>query len=153
MKKVLGVFVVGLALGFLSFGAAQKFGVYTGYPGGIGGHYFMGDMRVSVGIPFFYGFGVDASLDMIMGRGMMDMSMENPFSYYYGGGVGGSFYSVVGVSVMSVYPHMLAGLEFDLPGSNMSVFSEVNVGPMFSFGSLFGGFAVGYGGKVGVNFR
>ena len=131
MKKFLVAFV---AIMIFSMASAAKdyFGVYAGYPGGLGVQYTMNDsLRIGVGIPFFYGgFGIDAAVDLFLGGDALDKA--NPaLNWYYGAGLGAFYYgtSVLGASysVIALFPHGLAGINYDLsPG--LSLFFEADLG-------------------------
>jgi len=153
MKKVaVAIFAVAV-LAFLGFGSAQKYGFYSGYPGGIGGMMFFDNLRLSVGLPFWYGFGIEGGIDMMLGGGAI--SKEQPLSYYYGAGADAAFYAgYFGYSAFGFDAHGIGGLEFKF-GDNMSLFSEalLGVGYVGVTGcSACSGFAPVYGGKVGLYF-
>ena len=148
MRKVLIVAGLMMALSFAS--AKGYFGVFTGYPEAIGVQYSMDTgMRLSLGLPFFGGFGVAGSADMILGSG--DLGVENmDLSYYYGAGASAFFVSYVGYSDVGANFHGLAGMEWLIPNTSFGVFWEGQLGVEYGTWSHFGPF---FGGRVGVNFH
>jgi len=149
MRKVL--MVAGLMM-VLSFASAKAyFGVFAGYPEAIGVQYTMdSNMRFSVGLPVFGGFGIAGSADMMLGSGPLGVEGMD-LNYYYGAGVSAFFVNYAGWgSDFGVNGHGLAGIEWMIPDSSLGVFWELQLG--IQFGSLTG-FGPFYGGRVGVNFH
>ncbi len=149
MKKVLVIAGLMMALSFAS--AKSYFGVFTGYPEALGLQYTMdNNMRFSLGLPIFGGFGVAGSVDMLMGSGALGVEGMD-LDYYYGAGASAFFvsYSVLG-SDFGVNGHGLAGIEWMLPESNIGIFWELQLGVQFGSLTKFGPF---YGGRLGVNFH
>jgi len=149
MRKA--VLIAGLMMA-LSFASAKSyFGVFTGYPEAIGVQYTMDSgMRFSIGLPFFGGFGVAGSVDMILGGD--SLGVENmDLSYYYGAGASAFFvnYAYYG-SAFGVNGHGLAGIEWVLPNSNIGIFTEAQLG--VEYDSYFG-ISPFFGGRFGVNFH
>jgi len=153
MRKIVGVVMLMAVLAFGSFGMAQKFGVYTGYgyDGLIGGQYYSGNLRLSVGITPIVGFGVMGSVDYIFDK--IALSDEEPISFYYGAGAGAGFMSFLGVSGFMIQGHGLGGIMYDLSNSNMSLFAELGVGPEMLMIGSYTGFTFGYDVKFGVTFK
>jgi len=148
MRKA--VLIAGLMMA-LSFASAKSyFGVFMGYPEAIGVQYTMDSgMRFSLGVPFFTGFGVAGSVDMILGGGSLDVENMD-LSYYYGAGASAFFRTFYGVSDIGFNAHGLAGIEWMLPNSNLGIFSELQLGLEYGTYSNFGPF---FGGRFGVNFH
>ena len=81
-----------------------------------------------------------------------DFSGQNlgGLSPYYGFGLGAGV-SLGSVTGVSVYPHVLGGLSFNVTAP-LSVFAELNAGPYISIGTNTDvGF--GYGARIGLNYR
>ncbi|WP_457637273.1 hypothetical protein [Oceanithermus sp.] len=149
MRKILVIAGLVMALSFAS--AKGYFGVFAGYPETLGAQYTMdNNMRFSLGLPFFGGFGVVGSADMILGSGPLGVEGMD-LSYYYGAGASAFFvsYPIIG-SDFGLNGHGLAGLELMLPNSNLGIFWELQLG--VGYGSLTG-FWPFYGGRLGVNFH
>lgn len=84
---------------------------------------------------------------------LSDLSGQNfgGLSPYYGFGLGagvglGSFTGV------SIYPHALAGLRYNIVGGPLSVFGELNAGVRISVGSGTG-VGVGTGVRIGLDYQ
>ena len=82
-----------------------------------------------------------------------DLSAQNfgGLSPYYGFGLGagvgiGSFTGV------AIYPHVLAGLKYNLVGGPISVFGEVNAGVGISVGSATS-VGIGTGVRIGLDYQ
>ncbi len=153
MKKVLVALFAFAALAFAGLGSAQKYGLYSGYPGGIGGMIFFDNLRLSVGLPFWYGFGIEGGVDMMLGQGAL--SKEQPLSYYYGAGADAAFYAgYLGYSAFGFDVHGLGGIVYKFSDS-MGFFGEalLGVGYVGVTGcSGCSGFGPAYGAKVGLYF-
>ncbi len=152
MKK-LGLLVAGLITVFsMAFAQGNYFGVFSGFPEAIGVQYTMNNnLRLSVGLPVFGGFGVAGSVDMIMARSPFNMRMNMDMSWYYGAGASAYFtnYYFWG-SAFGANGHGLLGVEWALPNSNLGLFSEAQLG--IGFDSVLGLSPI-FGGRVGVNFH
>lgn len=149
MRKIFVVAALMMALSFAS--AKTYFGLFSGYPEAVGIQYTMDSgMRFSVGLPFFGGFGVAGSADMIMGSGPLGVEGFD-LSYYYGAGASAYFvsyyYSGTGFGVNG---HGLLGVEWMIPNSNYGVFSEAQLG--VAYDSVFA-IRPFFGGRFGVNFH
>jgi len=153
MKKLIGIFVLMLILAFGSLGLAQNFGVYTGYgyDGIIGGQFYTGDLRISIGITPIAGIGISGSVDYIIGE--MPISDEAPINFYYGVGAGAGFAAAAGASIFNIHGHGLGGISYDLPSSNIAIFGEVGLGPQMVMGAGITGFTFGYDVKFGAVFK
>lgn len=70
---------------------------------------------------------------------------------YYGAGLGASFYSAGDQGGIGLYPHVLAGVRYNI-ADPLSLFGEVNAGPAIAFGgsSLF---TFNWGARAGLNYR
>ncbi|GGR01658.1 hypothetical protein [Deinococcus ruber] len=71
-------------------------------------------------------------------------------SPYYGFGLDAGVY-LGGGSAVSIYPHVLAGLKYNV-SAPLSVFAELNAGPSITVGSGTG-IGFGYGGRIGLNYQ
>ncbi|WP_456410130.1 hypothetical protein [Oceanithermus sp.] len=148
MRKAL--FVAGLVLVFSFASAKAYFGVFSGYPEAIGVQYTMNNnMRFSIGLPAYGGFGVAGSVDMIMGGDALDIEGID-LRYYYGAGASAFFtnYTLYG-SAFGFNGHGLAALEWMVPNTNFGIFSEIQLGAEYD---TYFGFGPFYGGRFGVNF-
>lgn len=154
MKKILAVFAIITVFSIAS--AKDYFGVYLGYPGGLGGQYTVNDsLRFSLGVPFFYGgLGADASVDFLVPGGPLDKGLK----WYYGGGVGiytyGKDVSGTVYTVTALFPHFILGVDY-LLSSDLSLFWEANFGLGVYAANVPGapGYGPGYGAKLGFNFK
>jgi len=149
MRKAL--LVAGLMM-VLSFASAKAyFGVFTGYPEAIGVQYTMdNNMRFSLGLPAYGGFGVAGSVDMLLGGAPLDVEGMD-LSYYYGAGASAFFANYYGYgSAFGMNGHGLAGIEWMLPNSNLGIFTELQLGAEYDSYYKFGPF---FGGRFGVNFH
>lgn len=167
MKNAALLAVSALALSTVtSTAAADQVGVY------IAGVQYQADqsggraLRFGVGIPaisLFNGLGLRVSGDAsyLFPLGAADTVSAVTFNPYYGVGLGASLGlgAVAGSAAagVSLYPNVLAGINF----TNTSAFTpfiEASVGPNFALGSSTstgtgGSLTVGYGLRLGVNYR
>jgi hypothetical protein len=70
---------------------------------------------------------------------------------YYGFGLDAGVY-LGGANGVSVYPHALGGLKYNL-STPLSVFGELNAGPNISVGGAGTGVGFGFGARIGLNYR
>ena len=141
---------------FAGFGVAQKYGFYAGYgyDGMIGGQFYLGNnMRASFGLTPLVGLAVGGSLDFILGRVDIAAESDQGVQVYYGVGAGGGLVTAFGVGVFYAQGHAMGGIEFDIPNSDVSVFSELGLGPMMLFGEGTGLFTFAYDAKFGLLFK
>ena len=160
MKRNLIVLVALLA--FAGLGLAQKFAIYTGYPLGLGGMYYLSEnMRVDGAFALITnGFGIGGGLDLILDKApLSEEEGAAPLSYYYGVGASASFLSwrILGVSgsAFSLGANGFGGLEYKF-SDTLGGFFEVGAGPVMVFASVSGyggsGFGFGFFGRLGLNF-
>jgi hypothetical protein len=142
----LRLLLVGLvmALGGAALAQSPGVGVYTGFPTYLGVQFQTGNLRLGAGLDVL-GIGADGAL--ILDKNSLGTG-EVPLAWYYGVGLGAGLY--FGGSFF-LYPHGLIGLEFPLPGANVTPYLESQVGvgvvvPVFFPFPIFSG-------RVGVIFR
>ena len=160
MKRNLIVLVALLA--FAGLGLAQKFAVYSGYPLGLGGMYYLSEnMRVDGSFAMIPGgFGLGAGLDLILDKfPISDDVNEMPLNFYYGVGASASFltWSLKGTSfsAFTLGVNGFGGLEYKFMDT-LGAFFEVGAGPTLLFGSASGqggmDFSFPLFGRLGLNF-
>jgi hypothetical protein len=149
MKRLVPLFVL-FAMMFGSLGKAQSqgFGIYSGFPTLAGVQFQSDGFRAGVGLGL-WGFGGDVALILA----------ETPFapgdalSWYYGAGVGGSIGSVLGVTVITVFPHGLFGVEWQVPQAGFSLYSELQLGAGIVAAAGTAALVPGFSGRIGIIFR
>ena len=159
MRKTL-VFAVLALFATMSMGYAQKFGLFSGYPLGFGGLYYLSeDMRIVGSVEFLPGgFGVAGGVEFILGKAPVSEE-DTALNYYYGAGANAGFATMTTLlgdfSAFGVTGYGLGGLEY-LFSESMGGFIELDAGPslvMYSLGGTSGTkFDFSYGAKVGLNF-
>jgi len=153
MKKALLAVFAFAALAFAGFGSAQKFSIYTGYPLGIGGMYYLSEnLRVDGTVMIVPGgFGVGGGVDMILGKIPVVEQDPFPINFYYGVGGSAGFVSVLNVGVFGVGANVFGGLEYRF-NEGLGIFSEFGVGPALGFYPSGMIFTLDYVGRFGLNF-
>ncbi len=158
MKKALLAVFAFAALAFAGFGSAQKFSIYTGYPLGIGGMYYLSEtMRVNAALMAVPGaFGVGAGADFILGKIPVVKQDPFPINFYYGVGGAGSFAGGSGFSAFGFGVLGFGGFEYRF-SEGLGLFSEFGAGPVFAMVNIEGlgsssGFAFDFVGRFGLNF-
>ena len=154
MKKIL-FSLIPLALVASSASAANYVGGSVGSGGSL--HY---QSDLSTGSSVRYGLDLNAvnfNFSRISVGGsvdyLTDISNQNfgGLAPYYGFGLGAGV-SLGSPTGVSVYPHVLGGLKYDIASTPLSVFGELNVGVSIAIGSSTGvGF--GSGARIGLNYR
>jgi len=153
MRKALFAVLALAMLAFAGLGSAQKFGVYAGYPLGLGGMYYLSeDFRIDGSIlvaPGGFGLGVGA--DLILDRIPMAKDSDVPLDFYYGVGGAASYVQVVDLGIFSLGANGFGGLEYRIPEENLGLFVELGIGPTLAFSdkTLF---FLDLVGRFGVNF-
>lgn len=156
MRKAFGTLFTVAVLAFAGLGMAQKYGFYAGYgyDGMLGGQFFLGDnLRASIGVTPLVGIAVGGSLDFMLGRVNLMKESKEKLEFYYGVGGGGGIVTVPGAAGFYVQGHGLGGVEFGLPNSNLSFFTELGMGPTMIFAGGSGLFTFAYDAKFGLLFR
>ncbi len=157
MKKALLAVFAFAALAFAGLGSAQKFSVYTGYPLGIGGMYYLSEsMRVDGTFLVVPGaFGLGGGVDFILGKIPVVEQDPFPINFYYGVGGGLSFVGGSDVSIFGLGVIGFGGFEYRF-SEGLGLFSEFGAGPGFAFGKVWGsdisGFGFDFVGRFGLNF-
>lgn len=99
-------------------------------------------------------FPLAVSADYILGQA--PLNQEASLSAYYGAGAGIYMIGLFGVGALSPHAHAVGGLEYGLPNSDLSIFTELSlgIGTIIAFGGnqVAGtGFVGPYiGGRLGV---
>jgi hypothetical protein len=145
--------VFGFAVSSLGSAQSDGFGIYSGYPVFIGGQFQTNNLRFSVG---FGTYGIGGGADFIfLKNAIATGSPDLKLSWYAGAGVNAFLYSSLFVgSGIYLAPHGLAGVEYQLPNSTISVYGEAQLGFAFGLGGFtgpVGGFDFGFRG--GAIFR
>jgi len=153
MKKVLFAAVALATLAFAGMGSAQKFSIYSGYPLGIGGMYYLSEnLRVDATLAIVPGgFGFGAGVDYIIGKIPVVEKEPFPINFYYGAGGSGAFASAFGVGVFGVGVSAFGGFEYRF-SEGLGLFSEFGAGPVMAFGPSGSAFSFDYLGRFGLNF-
>ena len=152
MKKLLVSLAMVFGFAVSSLGSAQSdgFGIYSGFPVFIGAQFQTNNLRFGAGLAAF-GFG--GSVDyLFLKNAIATGSPDLKLSWYAGAGVSAFAYSAFTLSGFLLIPHGLAGVEYQLPGSTISVYGEAQLG----FGIALGGTGFGgldFTGRVGAIFR
>ncbi len=161
MKKSLSVLFSALLFAFLGLAAAQKFAVYTGYPFGLGGMYYLSeDLRLDGSLDFVPGgFGLGVGADKIFRKVPIVKQDPFPVNFYFGAGVAAGFASYniggIGGSVIGFGVNGFAGVEYRF-AQDFGFFSEVGAGPALgivsSGGSTSTALTMDFFGRIGLNF-
>ncbi|MFD2609348.1 hypothetical protein ACFSR9_07860 [Deinococcus taklimakanensis] len=77
---------------------------------------------------------------------------------YYGFGLGAGVGIGNGAAGVSLYPHVLGGLKYNLGATSpLTVFGELNAGPAIAFATTgsnsAAGVGFGWGARIGLNYR
>jgi hypothetical protein len=156
MKKLLISLAMVFGFAVSSLGSAQSdgFGVYSGFPVFIGGQFQTNNLRFSVG---FGGYGIGGGADfMFIDSPIVTGSPDLKLSWHAGAGINAFLYTFGGFSGLYLIPHGLAGIEYQLPNSTISIYSELQLGFGIGLGSLSGLTGVGgldFAGRFGAIFR
>lgn len=145
-----------LALGAVSSAGADAVGGYIGTDAGL---FYQSDLTATSAVR--YGLNLNA-VNLFRGGSLglggevaylNDLSGQNlgGLNPYYGFGLGADV-SLGGVTSVSVYPHALAGLRYDVAGP-FSVFVEGNAGARVAVGNVGTGVRLGVGARIGLNYQ
>ncbi|PNY81264.1 hypothetical protein CVO96_07575 [Deinococcus koreensis] len=153
MRKMLILLALATAA-TTSTAAADKFGAHIGTSNGL---QYVQDLSSSNALR--YSLNLDL-INLFSGGSLAvggDVAYLNDFggttsgfAPYYGAGLG-AYVSVGKSTGVSVYPHGIVGLNFDLTDP-FSVFVEGSLGARIGVGSA-SSFGLGYGARLGVNYR
>lgn len=151
-KALLGL----LALSAVSTAAADSVGGYVGTGAGV---YYRQDLTTTSSVRYalnlnavnlFRGGSLGLGGDVAYLNAIQSGAALAGFNPYYGLGLGADV-SLGSSNEVSVYPHVLAGLEYQVT-TPVSVFVEGSVGPYLGLADGGLNLGVGFGARVGVNY-
>lgn len=151
MKKILVSLLMVFGFVFTSLGSAQSdgFGIYSGYPDFLGVQYQASNLRFGVGLAVL---GIGGGIDLLLGENQLNTgSSDLQLSWYYGAGVSASVWAFYSLGGFVIFPHGLAGIEWQLPQSTISVYGELQLG--FNIGLSGATSGLGFVSRVGAIFR
>lgn len=152
-KALLGL----LALSAVSTAAADSVGGYLGTGAGV---YYRNDLTATSSVRYalnlnavnlFRGGSLGLGGDVAYLSAIQSGAALAGFNPYYGLGLGADV-SLGSNNAVSVYPHALAGLEYQVT-TPLSVFVEGSVGPSLALADGGIGLGFGFGARVGVNYN
>lgn len=152
MKSWIAAFLLGVVFFSYSFAQSPGYGFYSGWPTYVGLQFQTANMRLGVGLS---GYGVGGDAGLILGEVPLSVPQGVSLGGYYGLGIGVGFWTVLGYTGFYLFPHALAGAEYQLPGMPFSAYAELNLGVGIGLGDLasWRGISPDFAGRVGVIFR
>jgi len=120
----------------LSSAQTEGLGAYIGGPEWMGAQYQFSIVRVSAGLAHL---GLGAGIDALIGEYPLNLAPDLNLSWYFGAGASAALWNYafnrrMASGGMHVFPHVLAGVECEIPSSPVNVFCELQLGPDFISG-------------------